>query len=695
MKQRLGIQRSAWSRRWSAALVDLIWCGGLAPAVALLALLIVALAYQAPVAGREPFPANPSPLRLAGVHRPEPAAHGGFQRWTTGRASVLVPGVGAGSLIVRKRFFGGAESGHGRTLRVVGTSERPLFEAPLRPYWQVVHLALPPEAVARATGDLTLILETETFVMPPDQRALGISLDWIEIRPGASGWCAPPLALASNLALTLLLCLWTLRLSGLSTRLAALPTLALLVYVGLMLAGWPGDSLEARMQAALGLPVLLRVLPLTLLLALALRLLPLPASQSTALWAPTMIRLAVLLIFTLRLTGVLHPLFIPIDHGLRANQLLLIASGEEQPVRERLEQQYEWGTREPVPYSLLPYYMLLPLTAIWKARPALIEAVNVVTALLEATLPLLLLALLRGGPRRYLGAAWGGLVYAALPVGYLFFHDGSFPTTIGIWLTLVALVAARWLIVLESQPSSEEDLAPLAPPVRNGWPPVCVAVAALALGLAIGAYVTHVAFVPFLGVTLAASLALLGGAAGRRASRPLLLSLALGLALAWALVYGGYTATLVQRTIPSYLGLIASEGSVGRDSDLFFGTPINSFGQHLAAHFRVWPVLLAGAVLAILALNWRGRFITHLGLAYAALFAVTSLAERWFGLWNKHMVFVAPLVALLAGIGLAWLWRRGRGGRLVSLALLGYLFWESLSAWGNRVLWYHIPPGAL
>jgi len=690
----LRIQRSAWSHRWSAALVDLIWCGGLAPAVALLALLIVALAYQAPVAGREPFPANPSPLRLAGVHRPEPAAHSGFQRWTTGQARVLVPGVGAGSLIVRKRFFGGAEAGAGRALRVA-TPERALFETPLRPHWQVVHLALPPEAVARASGDLTLVLETETFVMPPDQRALGVSLDWIEVRPGAGGWRAPPPGLAWNLALTLLLCLWTLRLIGLSTRLAALFALALLLYVGLMLAGWPGGSLEARMQAALGLPVLLRVLPLTLLLALALRLLPLPASQSAGLPAPAMIRLAVLLIFTLRLAGTLHPLFLPIDHGLRANQLLLIAAGEEQRVRERLEQQYEWGTREPVPYSLLTYYMLLPLTAIWNSRPALIEAVKVVTALLEATLPLLLLALLRGGPRRHLGAAWGGLVYAALPVGYLFFHDGSFPTTIGIWLTLVALVAARWLIVPGPRPAPEEDLTPMAPPVREGWLPARAAVAALALALSIGAYVTHVAFVPFLGVMLAASLALLGGATGRRVSRILLVSLVLGFALAWALVYGSYTITLVQRTIPSYLGLIASQGSVGRDSELFFGTPINSFGQHLAAHFRVWPALLAGAALAILALNWRGRFITHLGLAYAALFAVTSLAERWFGLWNKHMVFVAPLLALLAGIGLAWLWRRGRGGRLVCLALLAYLFWESLSAWGHRVLWYHIPPGAL
>lgn len=59
------------------------------------------------------------------------------------------------------------------------------------------------------------------------------------------------------------------------------------------------------------------------------------------------------------------------------------------------------------------------------------------------------------------------------------------------------------------------------------------------------------------------------------------------------------------------------------------------------------------------------------------------------------MVFVAPIVAILAGIGLAWLWRRGWGGRLVSGTLLVLLFWESLVAWGNRVLWYIIPPGAL
>lgn len=697
-------QRAAWLRPLLAALFDLVWCGGLAPVLVVLAFVLSGLAYQMPVAGRESLVSSPTPLRLGGVYRPEAAPHG-FQRWTTGQARIVLPGVGPRSQTVQLRLFGGAEPGAGRSLRIA-TPGQTLFETELRPHWQELRLALPPGAADRASGDLTLLITTETFVLPPDERALGVSLDWIEVRPAGNVWALPPLKPAAELALVVLLSLWALRLIGVPSRVAALPTLLLLAFFSSLLAGWPGGALGLRMQAALGLPLLLQVLPLSLLLALALRILVLrDAPRPTGLSAPTMLRLAVLLIFTLRLAGTLHPQFMVIDQGLRANQLLMIAAGQEQQVRERLEQQYEWGTREPVPYSLLTYYILLPLTAIWPARGELMAAVKVVTALLEATLPLLMLALLRGGPQRLAGAAWGGLVYAALPAGYLFFHDGSFPTTIGIWLTMLALGAVQWLVASWLTPGAERAAAgPLVAPgspatqeqrragrqwlVRGG-------LATLALALATGAYVTHVAFVPFLGATLASSLALLGGAAGWRASCPVLISVLLGLLLAWGFVYGSYTLTLVQRTIPSYLGLIASEGSVGRDTDAFFGTPINSFSQHLAAHFRVWPILLAGAVLVALVSNWRERFVTHLGLAYAALFVATSVAERWFGLWNKHMVFVAPIVAMLAGIGLAWLWRRGWGGRLVSVTLLALLFWESLIAWGNRVLWYIIPPSAL
>lgn len=615
--------RGQWAsrvRRLPATLFDFVWCDGFAPILVVLAFMLSGMAYQAPVGGRESLATIPTPLRLSGVYRPEAAAHG-FQRWTTGQARIVLPGVGPGPQIVYLRLFGGAEPGAGRSLRIA-TPGQTLFEAELRPYWQELRLALPPGAADRASGDLTLLVVTDTFVLPPDERALGVLLDWIEIRSAGNVWAPPPLARAAELALVLLLSLWALRLIGVPGRFAALSALCLLAFFTCLLAGWPGSALGLRMQAALGLPLLLQVLPLTLLLALALRILVLrDAPRPTGPAASSLIRLAVLLIFTLRLAGMLHPQFLVIDQRLRANQLLMIAAGQEQQVRERLEQQSEWGTREPVPYSLLTYYMLLPLTAIWPARSELIDAVKVATALLEATLPLFMLVLLRGGPQRLSGAAWGTLVYAALPVGYLFFHDGSFPTTIGVWLTMLAMVGVQWLVASWRMPGAGRDTG--GPLVASGSPVVQGqrrphrqllvrgGLAALGLALAIGAYITHVAFVPFLVVALAASLALLSGAAGLRASRPVLLSVFLGLLLAWVFVYGSYTLTLVQRTIPSYLGLIATQGSVGRDTDAFFGTPINSFNQHLAAHFRVWPILLAGAVLVALVSNWRERFITH------------------------------------------------------------------------------------
>ncbi|PDW02224.1 hypothetical protein [Candidatus Viridilinea mediisalina] len=670
--------------KFYAILRDLLWSGGLAPLLVVVAILVSALAYQVPVAGHESLAANPSPLGFAAAHPPE-AASSGFQRWTSDWTRVTIPGLGPQAAGLRLRFFAGEHATPVRYL-TIKTLERELVQVPLRHEGQELRLYLPPGTTDRQSGDLHLIFQVDRpLVMPSDERQLGIALSWLEVNQsaGTTSLQAPPWARVGQLALVLLAMLWCLRLVGLPTRLVALPLLLFAGCVGLLLSGWPSGALGLRMQVAHGLPVLLQVLSFTLPLALVLRFLPWPRSNPQASFpAAALLRLAVLLIFSLRLIGLLHPQFILIDHGLRANQLLQIAAGQEALVRERLEQQYEWGTRDPVPYSLLTYYLLLPLTTLWDSMHQLVVAVKVVTALLEASFPLLFLALLRQQPHGLTAAAWAGLIYAALPVGFLFFHDGSFPTTIGIWLTLIALVTLQWLVA-----ASAPALAP--------FPWLGVGLASLALALAIGAYVTHIAFVPFLVGVMALSLIGLGGIQGRWAGRNLLISLTLGLLLGWIMVYGSYTMTLIQRTIPSYLGLIVSEGSVGRDADAFFGTPINSFRQHMLAHFRLWPVIMATASLLVLLANWRERSITHLLLAYASLLIATSIAEHWFGLWNKHMVFVAPGVALAAGIGYTWLWQRGRAARLVALSLLAYLFWEVLIAWGNRVLWYHLPPSAL
>ncbi len=670
---------------WLLAMASLFWSRGAVLGIIAGVWVVTLIVYQFPVQATLSLTDQPSPVRILWAYPPEAATVGG-QRWTSSHATIIVPGVGSGRVWVRLRFFGGAQDGAGRVL-TIQSGEQTVVRTPIRPDWQEIRLLTPLEAIDATTGDLALTLAIPPFTVIDDERVLGVSLHemHVSVVPD-SPWM--PIERVGRLALIALLLFWSLRATGLPIRWSLISVGAAFLGLAWLIAGGNGQDMALRLQGALAVAVLVQVLPITLALALIV----LGATSAwgwrrVQLWAIA-VRGAVLLIFTLRLAGLMHPQFVPIDHGLRAHQLLHIASGREFLVRDQLEQQWEWGTSEPIPYSLLTYYLLLPLTLIWQDQSALIGAVKVVSSALEAGVPLMLWALLRGAPLQNAAAAGASLCYAALPAGYLFFHDGSFPTTIGIWLTLLALVAVRWIVANHEATGGSVSVG-----ARRVIPYV------LGVGLlasAFGAYVTHIAFVPFLTLTLAASLYWLGGAPPlRRAALSIILTLALALPIGWALAYASYTRTLIERTIPAFLGLIAAEGSVGQNSELFFGTPINSFAEHMVAHFRVWPAALAAVTLVVLFIRARSSFSMHLGLAFTVFLAATSLAERWFGLWNKHMVFAAPGIAMLAGIGLAWLWRRGWAGRIVCVGLLLYLFGASTFAWANRSLWYILPPEAL
>ena len=645
-----------------------------------LALLLALVAYQPRFGEAGSLAARPSNIVLRGVYAAEGSGVSA-QRWAQGRAQVRFTGVGAGAYTLLLRFHGGAEAGTGRALRVGAGGadglQTTLAQTALLPGWQELRLLVPPEAVGAASGDVVIGLDVPPIRSAGDPRPLGVALQAAALRPvGDAPTHLPPWGRAAQLAATLLLAFFALRLVGVR------PWLAFAAAVALG-AAFASGLATARIDAATLLDLALRVLPWTLGLAALLSLL-------RRHWRfPTGVLAAALLVFTLRLGGLLHPQYILIDQRLRANQIAAIADGQVEQVRPQLDQQYEWGTREPVPYSLLTYYLLVPLAWIWRDN-ALVTAVEAASVLFDASVPLLLAALLqehraqsaeRRATLRHSSfilhpSSFAALTYAALPIGYLFFHDGSFPTTIGVWFVLVALVAIRRWVALGA-------------PLRSPW---FVAVVAL-VALALVAYVTHIAFVSFLLLALAGALWLVGGR--RLEALRLCLALALALGVDWLLYYRDYTAALVGRTIPALLGRIVAEGSVGRDTDLLYNTAVNSFAQHMEAHFRVWPAVLAAAALLVLVGSGRRRFATYLGLAYALFLLATSVAERWFGLWNKHMAFAAPGVALLAGVGLALLWRRGRAGRALCVALLALLFWQSAVAWGNRSLWYVLPQEAL
>lgn len=663
------------------------------------------LAYQTPFRAYFPLYSGIAPAMMQDFHMSERNRDdwGGYprHRWTKLTATVVVPGVGQGGATLRLRFFGGA-SDHERTL-TVSANHRVLAQVPIRPEWQDITIALPPDAADRWSGDLVLDLQTTPLEQGGDRRELGIATWDMELLSYTGGH-APAWGTALRLALAGLLLLLIGRVAGLSLASAATLAATLVVFLACGMAGLLAGLHIWRLQGAVLTTILSQLLLMTLVLALVVRVGTRRWEQAATATTPTTrgwwliaLRCAVLFIFTVRLAGLLNPQFTHIDHEMRLQHLLLLADGKADQVLPVLEQQFEWGTREPIPYTLLSYYLLVPLTWFFGGEPSwfanstsLMLAVKVTTVLMDASVPLLLAVLLRDAPHPHTSAAWAALCYAALPAGYLFFYDGSFPTTVGVWVVLCALAAVQvWVGHHQERHASGTGDAPRWRHLLH----LALVVVLLVGGLL--AYVTHIAFFSFVLAVLLASMYWGGGSAPlRSAARWLALAVGAALLLSFLLHFADYAVTLVQRTIPAYLDVILTEGQVGKDPEQFFGTPPKTFSDHMIAHFRVWPVVVAGGALAVLLLNWRTRVVTHLGLAYAALMATTLLAEVWFGLWNKHMYFAAPGVALLAGVGLAWLAQRGRAGRVVGVLLVAWLFLESTLAWNNYVLEYIIPANA-
>ncbi|HMA35879.1 MAG TPA: hypothetical protein VKY74_15555, partial [Chloroflexia bacterium] len=95
--------------------------------------------------------------------------------------------------------------------------------------------------------------------------------------------------------------------------------------------------------------------------------------------------------------------------------------------------------------------------------------------------------------------------------------------------------------------------------------------------------------------------------------------------------------------------------------------------------------------------NPKSKIQNPLGLwlaASAATLALFSLVDVWINLLQKHMIYSMPALALLNGLALAGLWRRGRAGQLLCLALWAALFTASVAGWANRVVFYLLPPGS-
>jgi hypothetical protein len=174
-------------------------------AAALLVVLVVAglallLAYQTAASYRVEITDPGLPTEIESVYAPERNADFGNYRWTAGSTTVRLRPIGA-PMRVRLRIAGWRPGATGNPEARITLSGRELARVQTSNTPQDVDLYIP-----RTTGvlsDLTLRIETSTFVYPGDPRDLGLVLMGVEASSGAE-WPKPALPNRAPLAQVLL-----------------------------------------------------------------------------------------------------------------------------------------------------------------------------------------------------------------------------------------------------------------------------------------------------------------------------------------------------------------------------------------------------------------------------------------------------------------------------------------------------------
>ncbi|WP_299756740.1 hypothetical protein [uncultured Chloroflexus sp.] len=382
--------------------------------------------------------------------------------------------------------------------------------------------------------------------------------------------------------------------------------------------------------------------------------------QHSSMW---LARLSVVagVLFVCHVVGMNASLFIDIDHRARANHVLLIASGQSDIVQSRLSNQYEWGI-DVIPYSLVSYYPFVPLAAIFPSTEQMTIALKLLVSVINASTPLLLyLLLVRSGytPR---AGFFAGTLFAGFPVTHLYFHDGSYPTIIGVWWVVLTLLIMNEVVRHE----------------RWSWLTVSLIIGMLLVAMLI--YVTHMAFVPLV-VGLASLFAWCARAELAVAGSRVLAALGISIVLALALYYGHY----VLPTLIALAARLAESDRLGHDR---LPSPlVGSLFAQMWGHTRVLPLVLVP--LGIVGLARRGWTWTASVMAgYLVLLVLGMLIDHQFSLWNKHWYFSLPALAILVGVALDQIAEYHTAGKVVAGALVSYLLVESTVAWLLRVFLY-------
>ncbi len=614
---------------------------------------------------------------LQGFNTAERDIHGSF-RWTRDGATVTLPGLGRRPLLVEFAFFpvdAQIAAAGPRTIEVWSGTER-LALLPVRPEGARFALAVPARHLP--IGTLTLTLRTETFSPPNDPRQIGTPLAAIRITTLA--WALPVMpdwqAVSIWLLATTLAWLTLLRALGPMPHASSRSTGWLSCGIALMALAAVFDPPRWAAGAMPALITLVLCYALTLVLRAALP--PLAKRTGIALDPHTLgwLILIVVAAFGLRYGGRLYPRSMHGDIGFHANRFHETVLGQVYLLSRNRGVDF--------PYPSGPYLTLAPLTLFGIATPDLLQ---VSAALVEGLGAVLVFALViwattPDSALPTLSAQYTALLAAAINV----FTAAGFMTTWWSFSTHIYTQFATLVLISALMYTARQAI------IRRWY-------GALTGVLLVGIFLGHFGFFINTVFLISVLLVLLRVAAWRqsvwsqRLWWPLLVAGAGAVLAVLALFYSAYLPLFIAQA-----QAVASGGMTG----LAQRAPVErSYLWHtlwysgLITHFGFFPLLLT--LPGLLTLLRRGRSAQILlalmagSLLVSAFFAIlpfitlSTQSTRW-------LMFSAWAVAVGSALAGRVLWRCGRAGRVVVVAMAGFVLWNTATLWLGAMIWRIRPP---
>lgn len=567
-------------------------------------------------------------------------------RWTQAESHISLYGFTTVSPLIFTFKAGGLPEAMPAPRGVeLGVDGKPLITLPVVATPRLYALVLPHAALR--DGNLELTLTTETARVPPDERNLGVRLDWFSFTWFPGSLAFPPwhvllvqwgiVGIVLVLAQQLALARWVV------VVLAAL----LVVASGWMSSAMPlfAASWQLRLLAA-GATALLVFQALSPRAAWLLPASPTPHRDLRWLWIIT------LAAFAIRMGGILYPPFDSHDWYIHLRRINDFVNGSFLIFDHPAEFSKKLTIVPPAPYLFYEPAMLFTRDPI--------VAMQWVYTLFDSFTTLLVGVLVRrmGGSAR---ASWlAALIVALFPLHFTALWWGFGPQAIGQFFTV--LFALFLVAPLPAPPHNSQHHHPVF--WVAGW---CVFTVLL---------FSHIGAGILGGFLLAWYILLVALFQHRENPR-------------WwkwgiLMISSGIVVTLLTYSIVLEMQVsgLANNSRLGWDDDDLFRVPWTL--QSLYSSFRPLGVVLPAFSLVFLVAKARpaARWLVGAWLSSAGMFFVVDLL---FGLQVRYAYFLMPMIAAGLGMLLDRLARRHRVGWLVVAALIGLVGVVGLKLWATGV----------